>query len=113
MRFFPAGKIMALLPLVWVGFHDRLGRTPCPVYVSELRSTGTITAGTACVDVPFPADDKLLEVSAERFGVLWTSMSFFYADGGDRAVPLSCSYLEPERITEGVRRLCELVAETG
>jgi (S)-3,5-dihydroxyphenylglycine transaminase len=67
----------------------------------------------AVVDVPFAADEKLLEVSAERFGVLWTPMSFFYQDGGDRAVRLSCSYLEPERIAEGVRRLSQLVAETA
>jgi hypothetical protein len=38
----------ALLPYVWVGFHDRIGRTPCTVYVSELPSTGTIMDGTAC-----------------------------------------------------------------
>jgi (S)-3,5-dihydroxyphenylglycine transaminase len=65
------------------------------------------------VDVPFEAGEKLLELSAERFGVLWTPMSFFYADGGARAIRLSCSYLKAERIAEGVRRLSELVAENA
>jgi (S)-3,5-dihydroxyphenylglycine transaminase len=67
----------------------------------------------AVVDVPFPADEKLLELSAEQFGVLWTPMSFFYADGGHHALRLSCSYLEAERIAEGVRRLSRLVAENA
>ncbi|MEV7097664.1 PLP-dependent aminotransferase family protein [Amycolatopsis sp. NPDC051045] len=65
----------------------------------------------AVVDVPFRADEKLLELSAEQFGVLWTPMSFFYADGGQEALRLSCSYLEAAEIAEGVRRLSRLVAE--
>ncbi len=65
----------------------------------------------AVVDVPFVADEKLLELSAEQFGVLWTPMSFFYADGGHQAIRLSCSYLPPDRIADGVRRLSRLVAE--
>jgi (S)-3,5-dihydroxyphenylglycine transaminase len=65
----------------------------------------------AVVDVPFTADEKLLELSAEQFGVLWTPMRFFYSNGGDRALRLSCSYLKAEQIAEGVRRLSRLVAE--
>ena len=65
----------------------------------------------AVVDVPFAADEKLLELSAEQFGVLWTPMSFFYSDGGAHALRLSCSYLEADRIAEGVHRLSRLVAE--
>jgi (S)-3,5-dihydroxyphenylglycine transaminase len=65
------------------------------------------------VDVPFAANEKLLEVSAERYGVLWTPMSFFFQNGGQHAMRLSCSYLEPERIREGVRRLSGLIAETA
>lgn len=61
------------------------------------------------VDMPFPADEKLLELSAEQFGVLWTPMRFFYSDGGDRAIRLSCSYLPAEQVAEGVRRLSRLV----
>ena len=67
----------------------------------------------AVLDVPFTADEKLLELSAEQFGVLWTPMSFFYADGGHRAIRLSCSYLEADRIAEGVRRLAQLVVRSA
>lgn len=67
----------------------------------------------AVVDLPFPADEKLLELSAERFGVLWTPMSFFYADGGDHAIRLSCSYLEAGQVAEGVRRLARLVRDNA
>jgi (S)-3,5-dihydroxyphenylglycine transaminase len=64
------------------------------------------------VDAPVRADEKLLELSAQRYGVLWTPMSFFYADGaGDRGIRLSCSWLEPDRIDEGVRRLADLLAD--
>jgi (S)-3,5-dihydroxyphenylglycine transaminase len=66
----------------------------------------------AVVQVPVLADEKLLERSAREFGVLWTPMSFFYAGGGgERAIRLSASYLEPERIREGVRRLAQLIEE--
>ncbi|WP_331741645.1 PLP-dependent aminotransferase family protein (plasmid) [Streptomyces sp. NBC_00726] len=65
----------------------------------------------AVVDLPFRADEALLELSAEEYGVLWTPMRFFYTGGGDRSVRLSCSYLTPEQISEGVRRLSRLVAE--
>jgi (S)-3,5-dihydroxyphenylglycine transaminase len=66
----------------------------------------------AVVDVPFEADERMLEVSAEQFGVLWTPMSFFYTAGGTRSLRLSCSYLDAEQIAEGVRRLSLLVYET-
>jgi (S)-3,5-dihydroxyphenylglycine transaminase len=62
------------------------------------------------LDVPVVADAKLLDVSARDFGVLWTPMSFFYADGGGaHAIRLSCSVLEPDEIDEGVRRLAALI----
>jgi (S)-3,5-dihydroxyphenylglycine transaminase len=64
----------------------------------------------AVVDLPFEADEKLLEISAEQFGVLWTPMRFFYSDGGANALRLSCSYLKAEQIAEGVHRLSRLVA---
>jgi (S)-3,5-dihydroxyphenylglycine transaminase len=67
----------------------------------------------AVVDLPFQADEKLLELSAEKFGVLWTPMRFFYVDGGDHAVRLSCSYLKAEQIAAGVQRLSRLVAENA
>jgi (S)-3,5-dihydroxyphenylglycine transaminase len=63
------------------------------------------------VDVSIPADETLLELSAEQYGVLWTPMRFFYQNGGSHAIRLSCSALEPERINTGVSRLSRLLAE--
>lgn len=64
----------------------------------------------AVVELPFAADERLLEVSAGEFGVLWTPMKFFYPKGGgDRAIRLAYSALPPERIAEGVRRLAAFV----
>jgi (S)-3,5-dihydroxyphenylglycine transaminase len=66
----------------------------------------------AVLDVPVRADEKLLELSARDYGVLWTPMSFFYLDGGGaHAIRLSCSALRPEQIDEGVRRLAALIAD--
>ncbi|WP_018681759.1 PLP-dependent aminotransferase family protein [Actinokineospora enzanensis] len=63
------------------------------------------------VTVPFVADDAALERSAREFGVLWTPMSTFYLDGGGLdQLRLSCSYVEPERLREGVRRFAGFVA---
>jgi (S)-3,5-dihydroxyphenylglycine transaminase len=64
----------------------------------------------AVLQVPVRADAKLLEISARDYGVLWTPMAFFYLDGGGtQAIRLSCSYLEPAEIDEGVRRLARLL----
>ncbi|CAA9291302.1 MAG: Putative aminotransferase, partial [uncultured Corynebacteriales bacterium] len=58
------------------------------------------------VRVPFVADEAALEVSARRYGVLWTPMAPFYLDGGGtHELRLSCSYVEPAQVDEGVRRL--------
>ncbi|MBS2539023.1 PLP-dependent aminotransferase family protein, partial [Catenulispora sp. NF23] len=66
----------------------------------------------AVLNVPFVADEALVEVSARDYGVLWTPMCFFYGDGGgEGAIRLSCSALEPPRIEEGVRRLGKLVRD--
>jgi (S)-3,5-dihydroxyphenylglycine transaminase len=68
----------------------------------------------AVVDVPVQADEKLLELSAGEYGVLWTPMSFFYpTGGGERAIRLSCSALDPATIDEGVRRLADLIRDHG
>ncbi|GAA4251967.1 aminotransferase-like domain-containing protein [Dactylosporangium darangshiense] len=62
------------------------------------------------VDVPADASEELLETSAREHGVLWTPMRFFYiGGGGERAIRLSCSAIEPERIDDGVRRLAGLL----
>jgi (S)-3,5-dihydroxyphenylglycine transaminase len=66
----------------------------------------------AVLDVPVRADEKLLEVSARDYGVLWTPMRFFYLDGGgSHAIRLSCSALAPGQVDEGVRRLAALIAD--
>src|ERR1700691_4893355 len=53
----------------------------------------------AVLDVPVLADEKLLELSAQDYRVLWTPMSFFYLNGGGRhAIRLSCSALAPDHI---------------
>ncbi|MGC5345649.1 PLP-dependent aminotransferase family protein [Streptomyces sp. AM 4-1-1] len=56
--------------------------------------------------LPVPADEALLEVAAAEYGVLWTPMAPFHpGGGGTHSLRLSCSYLDPDRIDEGVRRL--------
>jgi len=58
------------------------------------------------VNLPVMADTRLLEISASDFGVLWTPMSQFYLDGtGSNQLRLSCSYLTPDQIDDGIRRL--------
>ncbi|MFJ5229939.1 PLP-dependent aminotransferase family protein [Kitasatospora sp. NPDC088391] len=66
----------------------------------------------AVVTVPFRADARALDDCARAHGVLWTPMDGFHPDGGGtRQLRLSCSYLTPGQITEGVRRLAAFVAE--
>lgn len=56
--------------------------------------------------LPVAADLALLEHCAAHYGVLWTPMSFFHLGERGRAeLRLSCSYLTPEQIEDGVRRL--------
>jgi (S)-3,5-dihydroxyphenylglycine transaminase len=64
--------------------------------------------------LPVTADARLLEICAAKFGVLWTPMSQFYLDGsGTDEIRLSCSYLEPAQIEEGVARLADFLATLG
>jgi (S)-3,5-dihydroxyphenylglycine transaminase len=65
----------------------------------------------AVVTVPgLDAGEKLLELSAHEYGVIWTPMRFFYGNGeGGDALRLSCSWLDPALIEEGVRRLARLI----
>jgi (S)-3,5-dihydroxyphenylglycine transaminase len=67
------------------------------------------------VDVPFEADDKLLEISARDHGVLWTPMRYFSADPAALdQIRLSFSLVDAEQIDRGVERLAALVArQTG
>lgn len=62
--------------------------------------------------LPVPADAGLLETSAAGYGVLWTPMAPFHpGGGGTHTLRLSCSYLDPEEIDEGVRRLGAFLRE--
>jgi (S)-3,5-dihydroxyphenylglycine transaminase len=62
------------------------------------------------MDVPFDADEDLLEVSAREFGVLWTPMRHFFAGpGGTHRLRLSSSYLAPTQIEEGTTRLAAFI----
>ncbi|MEV5575424.1 PLP-dependent aminotransferase family protein [Spirillospora sp. NPDC052269] len=65
--------------------------------------------------VPFVADEAALERSAREFGVLWTPMDAFFVGGdGRHQLRVSSSYLEPERVAEGIGRLAAfIVAETA
>ncbi|WP_326695962.1 PLP-dependent aminotransferase family protein [Streptomyces sp. NBC_01754] len=96
-------NLRTLLRALEEHFPDTAGR----------RVRWTVPSGGFFVvlEVPVPADEKLLELSAERYGVLWTPMRFFYADGGTHALRLSSSALEPGRIGEGVARLARLLAD--
>jgi (S)-3,5-dihydroxyphenylglycine transaminase len=107
-----------------------LGRARCALYRRNLalllaaldrRAAGAVPAGVTWnrptggffvrMRLPVPADPDLLELSASRYGVLWTPMSHFHLDGtGDDEIRLSCSYLEPGQIEEGVSRLTRLLA---
>jgi (S)-3,5-dihydroxyphenylglycine transaminase len=64
------------------------------------------------VTVPFVADEAALTRSAREYGVLWTPMDAFYFDGGGRhQLRLSCSYVEPDQLVEGVRRLAAFILD--
>ncbi|MDT9002109.1 PLP-dependent aminotransferase family protein [Paucibacter sp. APW11] len=62
------------------------------------------------MQLPVIADERLLELSAREYGVLWTPMRSFYLDGqGSCELRLSCSYLRPAVIDEGVERLARFL----
>ncbi|MFL6137225.1 MAG: PLP-dependent aminotransferase family protein [Frankiaceae bacterium] len=64
------------------------------------------------VTVPFPVDDGLLELSARRFGVLWTPMASFYEPPGGRCqLRLSFSALTEGDVDEGLDRLRAFIAD--
>jgi (S)-3,5-dihydroxyphenylglycine transaminase len=62
--------------------------------------------------LPFRADADLLTVSAREYSVIWTPMNDFYiGSGGEHEIRLSCSYLEPLEITEGLARLARFIED--
>ena len=57
---------------------------------------------------PFDVTDEALVISAEKYGVIWTPMSSFYInETAKNEIRLSCSYLTPDQIDQGVRNLVE------
>jgi (S)-3,5-dihydroxyphenylglycine transaminase len=64
------------------------------------------------LNVPFPAGDDLLELSAAKHRVLWTPMHHFYAETEPRRqIRMSFSHLLPAEIDEGLDRLAGFVRE--
>ncbi|HMB53256.1 MAG TPA: PLP-dependent aminotransferase family protein, partial [Thermoanaerobaculia bacterium] len=63
------------------------------------------------VELPFEFDEECVAEAAEKSGVIVCPMSFFaLSPGRERQIRLSFSYVSPEEIAEGVRRLAEFVA---
>lgn len=66
------------------------------------------------VQTSFLVDEAMLELSAQRYGVLWTPMANFLLGGAQsRELRLSCSYLNREQIDEGVRRLSRFIEDAN
>lgn len=64
------------------------------------------------LNVPFNANDGLLEQCARKHKVLWTPMHHFYGDSVPRRqIRLSFSHLTPTEIETGLDRLADFVAE--
>ena len=62
--------------------------------------------------LPLTADVALLERCATTHGILWTPMAPFHLDGtGRNEIRLSCSYLDPPSIAEGVDRLSDFLRQ--
>jgi (S)-3,5-dihydroxyphenylglycine transaminase len=62
------------------------------------------------VDVPFAADDEMVEISARDHGVLWTPMRHFHdAPAAARRIRLSYSQLTPDQIEDGITRLARFL----
>jgi (S)-3,5-dihydroxyphenylglycine transaminase len=62
------------------------------------------------VTVPFVADEAALDRSAREYGVLWTPMAPFYPDGGGQhQLRLSCSYVTPAALVDGMARLAAFI----
>jgi len=101
-----------------IGFYRRNLRALLSSLDREFGGIPEVTWNTpdggffAVLDTPVVADAALLELSAREYGVLWTPMSMFYlGTGGERQLRLSASYLQPDEIEEGVRRIARLLAE--
>lgn len=80
---------------------------------SELGISWTIPDGGffTMLTVPFAAGTDAAERSARDHGVLWTPMDAFFvgSDDGRHRLRLSSSYVTPQDIAEGIRRLAAFV----
>jgi (S)-3,5-dihydroxyphenylglycine transaminase len=77
-----------------------------------------VTWNTPCggffvrMQTSFVVDEAMLELSAQRYNVLWTPMANFLLEGAQsNELRLSCSYLDGEQIEEGVRRLALFIKD--
>ena len=64
------------------------------------------------VSLPFEFDQACLESCAEHYGVICCPMSFFaLSPGREHQIRLSFSYVIPEQIEQGVRRLARFIID--
>jgi (S)-3,5-dihydroxyphenylglycine transaminase len=62
--------------------------------------------------LPVASGSQLLEYCARRYGVLWTPMTYFYLNKSQcNEIRLSCSYLTPDLMEDGVRRLARFLMD--
>lgn len=62
--------------------------------------------------MPFSADEAAVDISADKYGVIWTPMRYFHLDdAGDRQIRLSCSYLTTDQATDGAARLARFIKD--
>jgi (S)-3,5-dihydroxyphenylglycine transaminase len=62
--------------------------------------------------LPFNVSDSQLYSCAQKYGVIWTPMSYFYLDECvSNSIRLSFSYVNEIQIIEGIKRLSEFVKE--
>lgn len=60
------------------------------------------------VTVPFEVNESSVIESAEKFGIMFSPMRFFYLDkGGEQEIRLTFSNLSLEEITQGVKKLAD------
>ncbi len=65
------------------------------------------------VHVPFEVTDDLLRHSASAHEVIWVPMQYFYLrSGGERQIRLAFSYVDHDRIDEGIARFGTFLRET-
>lgn len=60
------------------------------------------------ITVPFEVDHNAVVESADKFGIIFSPMRFFYLkEGGEREIRLTFSNLSVEKISEGIEKLAD------